>query len=76
MLAAVGAGLRCLVTVSSYTKEEDFSEAVLVVSSLGDPGEPTHVLANSSPARPGDHITLDDLRACLQAPRPTPQEVS
>lgn len=73
MLAAVGAGLRCLVTVSSYTKDEDFSEAVLVVSSLGDPGEPTRVLANRTPARPGDAITLDDLRACLRAP--TPQEV-
>jgi len=73
MLAAVGAGLRCLVTVSSYTKEEDFSEAVLVVSSLGDPGEPTHVVSNRTPARPGDFITLDDLRACLQAA--TPQEV-
>lgn len=73
MLAAVGAGLRCIVTVSSYTKEEDFSEAVLVVSSLGDPGEPTQVLANRSPARPGDVITLDDLRACLEVP--TPQEV-
>ncbi len=70
MLAAVGAGLRCLVTVSSYTSEEDFGEAVLVVSSLGDPGEPTRVLANRSPARPGERITLDDLRACLQAPIP------
>lgn len=74
MLAAVGAGLRCLVTISSYTKDEDFSEAVMVVSSLGDPGEPTEVLANRGPARPGDHITLDDLRACLQVPNP--QEVS
>jgi HAD superfamily hydrolase (TIGR01509 family) len=68
MLAAVGAGLRCLVTVSSYTREEDFSEAVLVVSSLGDADEPTRVLANRSEARPGDQITLDDLRACLRAP--------
>jgi HAD superfamily hydrolase (TIGR01509 family) len=74
LLAAVGAGLRCLVTVSSYTKEEDFSEAVLVVTSLGDPGEPTRVLANRSPARPGDQITLDDLRECLQVP--IPEEVS
>ena len=74
LLAAVGAGLRCVVTVSSYTHEEDFSEAVLVVSSLGDPGEPTRVLANRGPARPGDHITLDDLQACLQAP--APQEVT
>jgi HAD superfamily hydrolase (TIGR01509 family) len=74
MLAAVGAGLRCLVTVSSYTLQEDFSEAVLVVSSLGDPDEPTRVLANRSEARPGDQITLDDLRACLRAP--IPQEVT
>jgi HAD superfamily hydrolase (TIGR01509 family) len=74
LLAAVGAGLRCVVTVSSFTKDEDFSEAVLVVSSLGDPGEPTRVLANRSPARPGDFITLDDLQACLEVP--TPQEVS
>jgi HAD superfamily hydrolase (TIGR01509 family) len=74
LLAAVGAGLRCVVTVSSYTHDEDFSEAVLVVSSLGDPGEPAQVLANRGPARPGDHITLDDLQACLQAP--APQEVT
>jgi HAD superfamily hydrolase (TIGR01509 family) len=73
MLAAVGAGLRCLVTVSSFTEDEDFSEAALVVTSLGDPGEPARVLANRSPARPGDFITLDDLEACLQVP--TPQEV-
>ena len=74
MLAAVGAGLRCLVTVSSYTLEEDFSEAVLVVSSLGDRDEPARVLANRSDARPGDQIVLDDLRACLRAP--IPQEVT
>ena len=40
LLAAVGAGLRCVVTVSGYTAEEDMSEAVLVVTSLGDPGRP------------------------------------
>jgi HAD superfamily hydrolase (TIGR01509 family) len=72
--AAVGAGLRCVVTVSSYTAEEDFSEAVLVVSSLGDPGEPAEILANRSPAEPGQYITLDDLQACLKVP--APQEVT
>ncbi len=71
--AAVGAGLRCVVTVSGYTGGEDFSEAVLVVSSLGDPGEPAQILANRSPAKPGEYITLDDLRACLEVP--APQEV-
>ena len=71
LLAAVGAGLRCLVTVSSYTGDEDFSEAVLVVSDLGDPRRPPiTVLANRSPARPGDYLSLDDLRACLGAPTP------
>ena len=51
LLAAVGAGLRCVVTLSGYTGEEDMREAVLVVSSLGDPGEPARVVANRSGAR-------------------------
>jgi HAD superfamily hydrolase (TIGR01509 family) len=67
MLAAVGAGLTCVVTVSGYTRDEDFSEAALVVSSLGDPGgETTTVLANRSAAKPGDHITVEDLEASLR----------
>ena len=66
LLAATGAGLRCVVTVSGYTADEDFDEAVLVVSSLGDPdGEPTDVLANRCRAQPGDWVTLRDLEACL-----------
>ena len=68
--AAVAAGLRCVVTVSSYTGGEDFSEAVLVASSLGDPGEPAEVLANRGPAEPGPYITLNDLQACLRVPAP------
>ena len=65
--AAVGAGLRCLVTVNGYTADEDFGEAALVVTSLGDPGgERTRVLANRSRAKPGDWITLSDLEACLE----------
>ena len=69
LLAAVGAGLRCVVTVNGYTEHEDFSEAVLVVSSLGDPGgEPTTVLANRGRASPGDFIGLPDLEACLDRP--------
>ncbi len=64
--AADAAGLRCLVTVNGYTEHEDFREAVLVVSSLGDPdGEKTRVIANRSAARPGEYVTLEDLRACL-----------
>ena len=66
LLAAIGAGLRCLVTVSDYTTEEDFSEAAMVLTSLGDPGgEATRVFANRSRATPGRWITLRDLEACL-----------
>jgi beta-phosphoglucomutase-like phosphatase (HAD superfamily) len=54
LLAAVGAGLRCVVTLSSYTAHEDMSEAVLVVPSLGDP--------------PGPVVTLQDLEACRTKP--------
>lgn len=65
LLAAVAAGLRCVVTVSSYTVDEDLGEALLVVSDLGEPDAPMHVLANPSRARPGPFITLGDLEACL-----------
>jgi HAD superfamily hydrolase (TIGR01509 family) len=36
LLAATGAGLPTLITISTYTGEEDFSEAVKVVPELGD----------------------------------------
>ena len=53
--------------MNGYTAEEDFDEAALVVSSLGDPGgERTRVLANRSRAEPGDWVTLSDLEACLE----------
>ena len=70
LLAATGAGLTCMITVNDFTAAEDFSEAALVVSSLGDPGgEPTTVLANRSRATPGAWITLADLTS-LGAPMP------
>jgi HAD superfamily hydrolase (TIGR01509 family) len=75
LLAAVAAGLRCVVTVSSYTADEDMSEALLVVTSLGDPGEPTRVLANRTSVRPGDQVTLADLEACLREPLPHKEAV-
>ncbi len=68
LLAAVGAGLRCVVTVSGYTAEEDMREAILVVTSLGDRDEPARVLANRSAARPRDRLTIADLEACLREP--------
>jgi HAD superfamily hydrolase (TIGR01509 family) len=68
LLAAVGAGLRCVVTVSSYTAEEDMSDAVLVVSSLGDPGDPARTLARRVAVDPGELVTLADLDRCRTEP--------
>jgi HAD superfamily hydrolase (TIGR01509 family) len=71
LLAATSAGMRCLITVNDYTRDEDASEATLVVTSLGDPGgEVCHVLANRSAARPGDWLILADLEACLTTEHP------
>jgi HAD superfamily hydrolase (TIGR01509 family) len=63
--AALGAGLRCLITVNGYTEAEDFSGASLVVSDLGEPGQPVRILANRSPAAPEQYVRLRDLAACL-----------
>ena len=48
LLAATGAGLATVITTSTYTTEEDFTEAATVVPELGDP--------------PHVRLTLEDLR--------------
>jgi HAD superfamily hydrolase (TIGR01509 family) len=68
LVSATGAGLPCLVTVNGYTREEDFDEAVLVVSELGDPERPpVEVLANPAGVEVGHHVTLDVLQECIRA---------
>jgi HAD superfamily hydrolase (TIGR01509 family) len=66
LLAATGAGLRCLVTVNGYTRDEDFTEAALVVSELGDPDRPplTVLAPPAYPAPP--FLRLADLLAVLR----------
>ena len=51
LLAAVGAGMRCVVTTSAYTTDEDFHEATAVYPELGDP--------------PGRTVSFDDLQQLL-----------
>lgn len=46
--AARGAGLTTVVTVSSYTVDEDFDGAALVLSDLGEPDHPFRVLAGDA----------------------------
>jgi HAD superfamily hydrolase (TIGR01509 family) len=72
LLAAHAAGLACVVTVSEYTAGEDFGEARLVLTSLGDPGEPMRPLANGSLPAPGPWLTLGDLRRVLDGRRSSP----
>jgi HAD superfamily hydrolase (TIGR01509 family) len=70
-LAAAG-GLTTLVTVSSYTEDEDFTGAALVVTCLGDiDGTPAEVLADPFGVRPGVEVTVDDLATLLARARGT-----
>ncbi len=63
--AAVAAGLTTVVTVSSFTGDDDFSGAALVLSDLGDPGAPPAVYAAPAGVVPSGMVTLDDLRALI-----------
>jgi HAD superfamily hydrolase (TIGR01509 family) len=63
--AALAAGLKTIVTVSSYTAGEDFSGAALVVSSLGDAGEPAKTLNDPFSLRPQGEVNLATLSAIL-----------
>lgn len=74
MLSALAAGLRCVVTTSAYTGEEDFTGASLVVGSLGDPGPDgprAQVVSDPYGADPDPCVRLADL-AFLLATAPAP----
>jgi HAD superfamily hydrolase (TIGR01509 family) len=55
LLAAKGAGMYCVVTTNGYTEDEDFREADLVVSELGDP--------------PNVQVDLARIRRLMEGPR-------
>jgi HAD superfamily hydrolase (TIGR01509 family) len=68
MRAALDAGLSCVITTSGYTRDEDFTGASLVVSSLGDPGPgdtATEVLNDPFGLAPHPCVRLDDLETLL-----------
>ena len=70
LLAARAAGMACIVTFNEITKNEDFSEAAIVLSSLGDPdGEPAIVQQNHTRAKPAGYVTIDDLNKILDGAR-------
>jgi HAD superfamily hydrolase (TIGR01509 family) len=70
LLAASGAELTCVITVNDFTADEDFSEAALVVTALGDPGgEQAAVITDRAGVTPGAWITLTDLANALPGNR-------
>lgn len=68
MLAAYAAHIPVLVTISSYTGEEDFHEAAIIVDSLGDPqGPKCTVLASQVSNSIGDYVTLKDVARLIES---------
>lgn len=66
LLAAVAAGMTCVVTFNQLTQNEDFSEAAIVLSSLGDPnGEQAVVVQNRTKANPAGFLSVTDLEKVL-----------
>jgi HAD superfamily hydrolase (TIGR01509 family) len=43
--SSLGAGLKTLVTINDYTLDHDFTGAAVVLSDLGDPGDPNQLIA-------------------------------
>jgi len=67
LLAAKSAGMNCIVTPSFYSKNEDFSEADIVVSSLGDRKSSSIDIIKSNPklGKGIEYISIQTLKALL-----------
>ncbi len=53
--SSLAAGIKTVVTVNGYTRDDDFSGAALVVDQIGEPGQPFSVLSGNA----GDAEYLD-----------------
>lgn len=67
--AAASAGVHVVVTINSDTLEQDFTEADLVVSSLGEPGAPTRVLKGQLAGH--KWVTIETLRSLCDGWHPS-----
>jgi HAD superfamily hydrolase (TIGR01509 family) len=56
--ASVGAGLKTIVTVNDYTKNQDFTAACLVVNHLGELEQPCEFLAGNIPELTANYVDL------------------
>ncbi|MEQ8962003.1 MAG: HAD family hydrolase [Coleofasciculus sp. C2-GNP5-27] len=48
LIAATQAGITTIITVNNYTKDQEFTQAVLVLNHLGEPDQPFTVLAGDA----------------------------
>ena len=62
LIAAKIAGLKTIVTVNNYTTKQDFSQADLVVSDLGEPDKPCQVIQDSFQ---GDYVNIASLQTMV-----------
>lgn len=60
--SATAAGLKTVVTVNNYTVDQDFNQAALVVSNLGEPNRPCDVVRGDFT---GDYLDLASLQSIL-----------
>lgn len=60
--AANKAGLKTIITVNNYTEKQDFSQAALVVSDLGEPDQPCKVIQGNFD---GDYLDIANLRSLI-----------
>ncbi|MFM2314265.1 MAG: hypothetical protein RLZZ04_3541 [Cyanobacteriota bacterium] len=61
--SAIAAGLTTVVTINNYTEKQDFREAALVVSDLGEPEQPCRILQGDFQ---GDYLDLAGLQSILK----------
>lgn len=59
------AGVKTLITINDYTKEDDFSKAHIVLDHLGEPDQPHQVLAGQAP-KDQSYVDLDWVKAMHQ----------
>lgn len=60
--AAKSAGLACVVVVNDYTREQDFTDADLVLDGFGDRAAPATVLADPHGLDPPGRLDVETLR--------------
>jgi len=65
--AARAAGLRCVIVVNDYTREQDFAAADLVLEGFGRPDAPASVLADPHELDPPGRLDVETLRRLAAA---------